>query len=209
MRRWAEDVAGVPGQGGRQLVQLHQHRRRYLHQRCLRLERHRDARQQSVAPLDGTDGAAALSEAVSAVCADLATAIVRDGEGATKLVSVEVNEARSAPRRAPSLTPSPIRRWSRPPCSHPIRTGVASLPPSVEPALMISQSIGCASGSTTACWSPLVARAPGYEESEGRRVMAQQSFSIRVSLGRGDAKARVLTCDLSYDYVRINAEYRS
>jgi glutamate N-acetyltransferase/amino-acid N-acetyltransferase len=52
-------------------------------------------------------------------------------------------------------------------------------------------------------------RDPGYEESAGRRVMEQDSFAIRVALGRGVARARLLTCDLSYDYVRINAEYRS
>jgi glutamate N-acetyltransferase/amino-acid N-acetyltransferase len=52
-------------------------------------------------------------------------------------------------------------------------------------------------------------RAADYTEAAGRAVMAEQEILIRVALGRGQAGSRVLTCDLSYDYVRINAEYRS
>ncbi len=52
-------------------------------------------------------------------------------------------------------------------------------------------------------------RDPDYREEDGAEVMAQPSYTIRVALGTGDAETRVLTCDLSYDYVKINAEYRS
>ena len=52
-------------------------------------------------------------------------------------------------------------------------------------------------------------RAAEYTEQAGRTVMAESEFSIRVDLGRGEARTRILTCDLSYDYVRINAEYRT
>ena len=52
-------------------------------------------------------------------------------------------------------------------------------------------------------------RDPAYSEAAGQRVMSQDSLTIRVSLGRGAAATRLLTCDLSYDYVRINAEYRT
>ena len=52
-------------------------------------------------------------------------------------------------------------------------------------------------------------RAIEYSEEEGRRVMERSEFEIAVRLGRGVAHARILTCDLSYDYVRINAEYRT
>ena len=52
-------------------------------------------------------------------------------------------------------------------------------------------------------------RAADYSEHSGQRVMQREEFMIRVALGRGEAEARVLTCDLSYDYVRINAEYRT
>jgi glutamate N-acetyltransferase/amino-acid N-acetyltransferase len=52
-------------------------------------------------------------------------------------------------------------------------------------------------------------RSPTYAELEGRRIMSANSFTIGVNLGRGHAGAQLLTCDLSYDYVRINAEYRT
>jgi len=161
-----------------------------------------------IATLDGVDGAS-LFDAVSAVCDDLATAIVRDGEGATKLVSVQVTEARSALEAravADTIAHSPLVKtalfasdpnWGRI-LAAVGRAGVQDLAIDrvriwLDDCLLVSAG----------------GRDLGYEEAEGRRVMAQQSFGIRVSLGRGDAKARVLTCDLSYDYVRINAEYRS
>jgi glutamate N-acetyltransferase/amino-acid N-acetyltransferase len=52
-------------------------------------------------------------------------------------------------------------------------------------------------------------RAPDYREEQGRAVMAREEITVRVELGRGEGSARVWTCDLSYDYVRINAEYRT
>jgi glutamate N-acetyltransferase/amino-acid N-acetyltransferase len=161
-----------------------------------------------VTRLDGVDGAS-LFEAVSAVCDDLATAIVRDGEGATKLVSVQVNDARSvreARAVADTIAHSPL-----------VKTALFASDPNWGRILAAVGRAGLQDFAIdrVRIWLDdclLVssgARDPGYEEAEGRRVMAQQSFSIRVSLDRGDAKARVLTCDLSYDYVRINAEYRS
>ena len=52
-------------------------------------------------------------------------------------------------------------------------------------------------------------RAPDYQEVQGQRVMQQEEITIRVNLARGQHTARVWTCDFSYDYVRINAEYRT
>ncbi len=52
-------------------------------------------------------------------------------------------------------------------------------------------------------------RDPAYTEAAGQAVMDQAEITIRIALARGDAAAEVLTCDLSYDYVKINAEYRS
>ena len=52
-------------------------------------------------------------------------------------------------------------------------------------------------------------RSPGYQEAEGARVMAEPEINVRLHLGRGDAIATVWTCDFSYDYVKINAEYRT
>jgi glutamate N-acetyltransferase/amino-acid N-acetyltransferase len=52
-------------------------------------------------------------------------------------------------------------------------------------------------------------RDPGYSEELGQAVMASDEITVRIILGRGDFSAQVWTCDLSYDYVRINAEYRT
>jgi glutamate N-acetyltransferase / amino-acid N-acetyltransferase len=52
-------------------------------------------------------------------------------------------------------------------------------------------------------------RHPAYQEADGARVMKQSEITIRVDLKRGDAQATVWTCDFSYDYVKINADYRS
>ncbi|RBH52180.1 bifunctional ornithine acetyltransferase/N-acetylglutamate synthase, partial [Pseudomonas sp. MWU13-2860] len=52
-------------------------------------------------------------------------------------------------------------------------------------------------------------RNPLYREEDGQRVMAQPEITVRVDLGRGAAEATVWTCDFSYDYVKINADYRS
>jgi len=152
---------------------------------------------------------AAFQDALDAVCIDLATAIVRDGEGATKLVSIEVGEARDANearRVADTIGHSPLVKtalfasdpnWGRI-LAAVGRAGIDGLAIehvriSLDDVLIVSDG----------------GRDPGYSEADGRSVMAKDAFSIRVQLGRGDAAARLLTCDLSYDYVRINAEYRT
>lgn len=163
------------------------------------------------APITVSDDSAfaALSAAVDGVCADLATAIVRDGEGATKLVSVEVGGAGSeaeARAVADTIAHSPLVKtalfaadpnWGRILAAIG-RAGVADLDIS-RVSISLDDCLIVSGGG----------RDPGYQESVGRRVMEQDAFAIRVALGRGPARARVLTCDLSYDYVRINAEYRS
>jgi glutamate N-acetyltransferase/amino-acid N-acetyltransferase len=162
-------------------------------------------------PIDGRDSAEekALSDAVTAVCDELATAIVRDGEGATKLVRVEVSDASSpleARKVAETIAHSPLVKtalfasdpnWGRI-LAAVGRAGIDGLDIGrvriwLDDALIVSGG----------------GRDAGYTEAAGRRVMQQPSFAIRVSLGRGGARAHVLTCDLSYDYVRINAEYRT
>jgi glutamate N-acetyltransferase/amino-acid N-acetyltransferase len=52
-------------------------------------------------------------------------------------------------------------------------------------------------------------RAPDYTEAQGQQVMSQEEITVRIELNRGDCNTRVWTCDFSYDYVRINAEYRT
>lgn len=147
--------------------------------------------------------------AIEGVCADLARAIVRDGEGATKLVEIRVEEAASpaeARAVADTIAHSPLVKtalfasdpnWGRVLAAIG-RAGVPGL--DIAGVRLWLDGVLIASGG---------ARDPAYEEAAGQAVMAKPEFAIRVALGRGDASARVLTCDLSYDYVRINAEYRT
>lgn len=153
--------------------------------------------------------ATALQAALDAVCSALATAIVRDGEGATKLVAIEIEEARAgeeARQVADAIAHSPLVKtalfaadpnWGRI-LAAVGRAGVAGL--DIDGVRIWLDDCLIVSGG---------GRNPGYTEAQGQAVMAQDTFRIRVALGRGTATARVLTCDLSYDYVRINAEYRT
>jgi glutamate N-acetyltransferase/amino-acid N-acetyltransferase len=147
--------------------------------------------------------------AISAVCTELAQAVVRDGEGATKFITIEVGGARSATEArqvAYSVAHSPLVKtamfasdanWGR--IAMAIgKAGVEGLDP---------ETVSIALDDVR-----LIERGqphPGYREEHGSAVVAQAEFTIRIGLGRGDAHARVWTCDFSYDYVKINAEYRT
>lgn len=151
----------------------------------------------------------ALREALTAVCQELATAIVRDGEGATKLVTILIEEAADpaeARRVADAIAHSPLVKtalfasdpnWGRI-LAAVGRAGVEGL--AIDRIrIWLGDTLIVSDGG----------RAAAYTEEAGRAVMAEPEILIRVALGRGQAITRVLTCDLSYDYVRINAEYRS
>ena len=156
-----------------------------------------------------SDDYQALREAVIAVCQDLATAIIRDGEGATKLVTILIEEARDqaeARRVADAIAHSPLVKtalfasdpnWGRI-LAAVGRAGVDGLDID-RVRIWLGDTLIVSDGG----------RAAAYTEEAGRAVMAEKEILIRVALGRGAAGTRVLTCDLSYDYVRINAEYRS
>jgi glutamate N-acetyltransferase/amino-acid N-acetyltransferase len=154
-------------------------------------------------------GFTALQAAVDAICLTLATAIVRDAEGATKLVRVQVEEASDAAEAravAYTIAHSPL-----------VKTALFASDPNWGRILAAVGRAGLADLAIERVRIHLGdvlivdagGRAPDYVESAGAAVMSQSEFPIRVSLGRGSAHAEVLTCDLSYDYVRINAEYRS
>ena len=152
---------------------------------------------------------ATFQEALDAVCIELATAIVRDAEGATKLVRVRVEGAANhAEARAVGYTiaHSPLVKtalfasdpnWGRI-LAAVGRAGLADL--DIERIrIHLGEVLIVTDGG----------RAPDYTEAAGAAVMAEPEILIRVALGRGETATRVLTCDFSYDYVRINAEYRS
>jgi glutamate N-acetyltransferase / amino-acid N-acetyltransferase len=152
---------------------------------------------------------AVLQAAVESVCVELATAIVRDGEGATKLVTVRVEQARDrdeARRVAYTIAHSPLVKtalfasdpnWGRI-LAAVGRAGVENL---------VIEDVDIWLGEVRIVETG--GRAADYTEQAGAAVMAESEILIRVALGRGEVEAEVLTCDFSYDYVRINAEYRS
>ncbi|GAB4450103.1 MAG: bifunctional glutamate N-acetyltransferase/amino-acid acetyltransferase ArgJ [Rhodocyclaceae bacterium] len=154
-------------------------------------------------------GYEALRGALQALAIDLAQAIVRDGEGATKFITVAVEGGRDAAecrRIAFGIAHSPL-----------VKTAFFASDPNLG---RILSAIG-ASGADdldpdrVRVWldDVLVAehggRAAAYREEDGVRVMRQAEIGVRVDLGRGSGRATVWTCDLSHGYVTINADYRS
>lgn len=150
-----------------------------------------------------------ICAAVTAVCIELAQAIVRDGEGATRFITIEVGGAKTvaeARLAAYSIAHSPLVKtamfagdanWGRIVMAIG-KAGIEGLDPSrVDLALDEVQLL--VGGEPH----------PDYREELGSAVVAKPEFSIRVNLGRGSARTRVWTCDFSYDYVKINAEYRT
>ncbi len=154
------------------------------------------------------DGAR-LRDAVFAVATQLAQAIVRDGEGATKFITVQVDGGRSiaeCKRVAYAIAHSPL-----------VKTAFFASDPNLG---RILAAVGCAGIDDLD--QTLIdlhlddvhvaqhgGRHPAYQEADGQRVMKQTEITVRVTLHRGEATASVWTCDLSIDYVRINADYRS
>lgn len=167
------------------------------------------ASSRSVALSAGTPDFQRFEEAVLAVCQDLAEAIVRDGEGATKLIRILVEGALDlgeARRVAKTIAHSPL-----------VKTAFFASDPNWGRILAAVGRAGCEDLDIgrVAIWLDDVQivdageRCQTYLEEAGARVMAQNEIQIRVDLGRGRASDTVLTCDFSYDYVRINAEYRT
>ena len=154
-------------------------------------------------------GWAEVKAAIIAVSVELAQAIVRDGEGATKFITVavqggkDVDECRKV---GYAIGHSPL-----------VKTAFFASDPNLGRILAAVgyAGIGDLDVDGVKVWldDVLVAekggRAAAYLEEDGARVMAQAEIMVRVDLGRGAAKANVYTCDFSYDYVKINADYRS
>ena len=161
--------------------------------------------------IDSLDSAAgqALRAAVIAVSQQLAQAIVRDGEGATKFITVTVAGGRNEAEcklAAYAIAHSPL-----------VKTAFFASDPNLGRILAAVGYAGINDLDQTLIDLHLdevhVVRAggrhPDYLESEGQRVMQQAEITVTVDLHRGDALTTVWTCDLSHDYVSINADYRS
>ncbi len=152
---------------------------------------------------------AAFREAFVSLCVELAQAIVRDGEGATKFISIRVDGAMSraeARRVAYAVGHSPLVKTAFFASDPNLGRILAAIGYSGVPALDVNLV-------TVYLDDVLVAegggRATSYTESAGQAVMQKQEILVRIHLGRGTASACVFTCDLSHDYVSINADYRS
>ncbi|MNF31941.1 Arginine biosynthesis bifunctional protein ArgJ [compost metagenome] len=152
---------------------------------------------------------AALKQAVFEVCMEVAQAIVRDGEGATKFVTVQVNGGATYQECLDvgyAVAHSPLIKtalfasdpnWGRI-LAAVGRAGVAQLDVS-----LIDVFLGDVCIASRGC------RAASYTEEQGAAVMAREEITIRIELGRGTCSETIWTTDLSHEYVKINAEYRT
>ncbi len=159
-----------------------------------------------------TEGSAdyvALRDAMTDVTAFLAQAIVRDGEGATKFMTIKIEGGRDEAecRKAGyAIAHSPL-----------VKTAFFASDPNLGRILAAVGYAGIENLDVSLLKlyldDVLVAenggRAASYQEADGQRVMKQPEITVRVVLGRGQAEATVWTCDFSYDYVKINADYRT
>ena len=158
--------------------------------------------------LDSADGRA-LQAALMGVAKKLAHAIVRDGEGATKFITLKIEGGATAAecrQVAYAIAHSPL-----------VKTAFFASDPNLGRILAAVGYAGIPDLDQTRIDLYLddvhVAlqggRNPLYREEDGQRVMKQSEITVRVVLGRGEARDTVWTCDLSHDYVTINADYRS
>ena len=161
-----------------------------------------------ITSLDGADGQA-LKAALLGVARQLAQAIVRDGEGATKFITVQIDGGRTAAecrQAAYAIAHSPL-----------VKTAFFASDPNLGRILAAVGYAGIEDLDQTRIDLFLDdvhvveggGRRPSYREDDGQRVMKQAEITVRVKLGRGEASDTVWTCDLSHEYVSINADYRS
>ena len=161
-----------------------------------------------ITSLESAEGKA-LFQAMLQVARQLAQAIVRDGEGATKFITVQVDSGRNSAeclQVAYAIGHSPL-----------VKTAFFASDPNLGRILAAVGYAGITDLDQTKIDLYLddvhVAvnggRNPAYKEEDGQRVMQQSEITVRVVLGRGAASETVWTCDLSHEYVSINADYRS
>ena len=165
----------------------------------------------AMAPIErvGDPRLAPVRAALTEVATTLAQAIVRDGEGATKFMTIAVEGGRDAAecrKIAFSIAHSPLVKTaffaSDPNLGRIVCAIGNAAAPDVDPARVsfwLDDVLVVEAGG----------RAPSYREEDGQRVMKQDEITVRVALGRGTAQATVWTCDFSHEYVSINADYRS
>jgi glutamate N-acetyltransferase/amino-acid N-acetyltransferase len=152
---------------------------------------------------------APLKAALAAAATDLAQKIVRDGEGATKFMTIQVEEAKTSAEAlqvAYAVAHSPL-----------VKTAFFASDPNLGRILAAIGYAGITdldvSGVKLWLGDVLVAtqggRNPTYQETDGQRIMKEAEILVRIALGRGKTTETVYTCDFSHEYVSINADYRS
>ena len=157
-----------------------------------------------VLSLDSLDG-----QALKAAARDLAHAIVRDGEGATKFITIRIDGGKTVEECrlvGSAIAHSPLVKTaffaSDPNLGRILAAvgyaGIDDLDQELIELFLDDVHVATRGG-----------RHPAYQEADGQRVMKQSEITVRVGLGRGSASATIWTCDLSHDYVSINADYRS
>lgn len=150
-----------------------------------------------------------VKQLITEVCIELAQAIVRDGEGATKFITIETGGGRNKEeclQVAYAIANSPL-----------VKTAFFASDPNWGRILAAVGRAGIQGLDISAvnvfldnvCIVAQGMRAPGYSEAAGSEVMQRDEILIRVDLGRGKVSETIWTCDLSHEYVRINAEYRT
>lgn len=151
---------------------------------------------------------AGFTAALTELLADLATQLIKDGEGVHHVVTIDVRGAaseRAAAAVARRIATSPLVKtaiaggdpnWGRVLCA------IGNAGVAIDPA-----RLGLAIGGVAVVKRGAVA--PGYDEAAAAAVMQTPAYTITADLGGGKARARVLACDLSHEYVSINADYRS
>lgn len=149
-----------------------------------------------------------FAAALESVCGQLARAIVADGEGATKFVTIAVTGAANqadALTVASTVAKSPLVKtafagsdpnWGRILAA----VGYAGVPLQVDHIDIFLDQVQIVAGGV---------RAPNYQEAQGAAVMAQKEINVHINLGSGPGKETVWTCDLTHGYISINADYRS
>ncbi|MEX0951120.1 MAG: bifunctional glutamate N-acetyltransferase/amino-acid acetyltransferase ArgJ [Gammaproteobacteria bacterium] len=158
---------------------------------------------------DDTDALNIFRSAVFELASRLAQAVVRDGEGATRFVTIAVAEGQNEHeclQIAYAIAESPLVKtalfaadpnWGR------ILAAIGRSGPEDMDINLVTIHLD------DVCLAREGGRALDYQEAAAQAVMSKPEFTIHVNLGRGNATTSVWTCDLSYDYVRINAEYRT
>lgn len=152
---------------------------------------------------------ASLSAAVVSLAQELAQMIVRDGEGATKFIRISVEEGSSVEECrliAYAIAHSPL-----------VKTAFFASDPNLGRILcaigyagVTDLDVGKVNLYLDDAWvAKNGGRHPEYQDADGQRVMKQSEITVRVRLGRGQSQATIWTCDLSHEYVTINADYRS